>query len=305
MDKELIGKYVNGNHTTRIFYDGTRIRETIDPKCDEFTFEFPESIDLKITDRCDMMCPMCHESSTKDGSHADLNGLKFLDTLRPYTEVAIGGGNPLCHPRLEEFLLKMKDQKVICNMTVNYNHFVKYKEYVRILLKVGFIHGIGVSVGNTVDVDTEQFEGFTNLVVHVINGVIEEECWNNLKGKGLKILILGYKNIGRGEEYLYNGVMERRKFMENEVEYLLKNKGEIVDPFNSVSFDNLAIEQLNVRDNFGKVAWSVLYQGDDGIHSMYVDGVRGECSISSFSKDRYAVRSDIVDMFKEVKNIVD
>lgn len=70
---KLLGIYKNGNYRVRIYDDGTKVRETIDPNDNKFIAEFPESIDLKITNRCDMGCKMCHENSTIDGAHGDIN----------------------------------------------------------------------------------------------------------------------------------------------------------------------------------------------------------------------------------------
>ena len=67
---KLIGSYFNGNSRVSIYDDGTKIRETDD---DEFDEVFPENIDLKITNRCDMSCPMCHENSYSEGEHGELN----------------------------------------------------------------------------------------------------------------------------------------------------------------------------------------------------------------------------------------
>ena len=92
---KLLGSYINGNYHTAIYSDGTKIRETED---DEFIADFPENIDIKITNQCDMGCPMCHEDSKSDGKHGDSMNAKFIDTLRPYTELAIGGGNAPCSP---------------------------------------------------------------------------------------------------------------------------------------------------------------------------------------------------------------
>ena len=80
-------------------------------------------MDIKITNCCDMGCPMCHENSTPDGKHADILGPSFLDKLHPYTELAIGGGNPLEHPDLYEFLVKCRERKFIPSMTINQKHF--------------------------------------------------------------------------------------------------------------------------------------------------------------------------------------
>ena len=93
----LLGEYQNGNYTVKIYNDGTKIRETND---DVFVASFPECIDLKITNNCDMGCPYCHEYSKLDGKHGDILNTKIIDTIRPFTELAIGGGNPLSHPDL-------------------------------------------------------------------------------------------------------------------------------------------------------------------------------------------------------------
>ena len=60
----LIGKYQNGNYTVSLYDDGTKVREN---DLDFFDADFPESMDLKITNRCNMNCPMCHEDSKCDG----------------------------------------------------------------------------------------------------------------------------------------------------------------------------------------------------------------------------------------------
>ena len=41
------------------------------------------------------------------------------------TEIAIGGGNPMSHPELESFFFRMKDRKIISNITINQFHFMK------------------------------------------------------------------------------------------------------------------------------------------------------------------------------------
>ena len=72
---EQIAKYQNGNTTVTILSDGTKIREYEDVP----SINFPESIDVKISDYCDLGCKYCHESSTTKGVHGDLN--KLLDVI--------------------------------------------------------------------------------------------------------------------------------------------------------------------------------------------------------------------------------
>ena len=82
----IIGKYKNGNYIVTMLSDGTKIRETND---DEFIPSFAENCDVKITDKCDGGCPFCYEGCTPNGRHGDIMNYKFLDTLHPYTELAI------------------------------------------------------------------------------------------------------------------------------------------------------------------------------------------------------------------------
>ena len=106
----LLGIYKNGNTINKIFSDGTRICETND---DEFKFDFARNMDIKITNSCSMGCKFCHEGSTPDGKHGNILNEKFIETLHPYQECAIGGGNILEHPDLIPFLEKLKNLKVI------------------------------------------------------------------------------------------------------------------------------------------------------------------------------------------------
>ena len=118
---KILGSYKNNDYTCTMFSDGTKIRWN---DKDSFNPIKPESIDLKICNRCDMACAMCHENSTPDGEFGDILNLPFIDTMFPYSEIAIGGGNPLTHPDLIEFLKRLKERKIIASMTVNQVHFM-------------------------------------------------------------------------------------------------------------------------------------------------------------------------------------
>ena len=117
--------YKNGNTIVEIKKNGTKIRYT--PDNVRACPEFPESIDLKISNRCDVSCAQCHECSTPDGKLADLNH-PLLDSIMPFTEIAIGGGDPMAHPDLEQFLIRMKQKRVFSNITVHWTSFLKNYE---------------------------------------------------------------------------------------------------------------------------------------------------------------------------------
>lgn len=164
--------YQNGNYTVYInTTNGTKIRKN---DLDYFEPEWPESADIKITNKCSHMCSCCHENSTPDGKHADILNAKFIETLHPYMELAIGGGNPLEHPDLEAFLYKCKDLKLIPSMTVHQGDFMENLDLFRRYRDEKLLYGIGVSVSYVTDELIEALQEFPNAVCHIIAGIATE-----------------------------------------------------------------------------------------------------------------------------------
>lgn len=194
-------KVKNGNYTMYLDLEtGTKIRKN---DLDFFDPEKPESMDIKITNKCDMGCAFCHENSTPDGLHGDIMNLKFIETLLPYTELAIGGGNPLTHPDLIPFLEKCKALKLVPSMTINQYHFMKpeYQELIDKLVNEKLIYGLGVSLTIASDEFINKIKKYPNAVIHIINGVQALNQVKKLYDHNLKVLILGYKMFRRGVDY--------------------------------------------------------------------------------------------------------
>ena len=68
-----------------------------------------------------------------------------------------------------------------------------------------------------------------------------------------------------------------------------------------MSFENLAIKQLDPKRFMGDDEWSSFYMDADRAFTMYVDAVNHEFAVSSVSTKRYPLMDDIADMFKIVK----
>ena len=291
----LLGIYKNGNFTAKIFSDGTKVRETED---DEFVAAFAENMDIKISNYCDMGCKFCHEGSTKNGKHGDILNEKFIETLHPYQEVALGGGDATSHPDLIPFLQKLKDRKVIVNMTVNQKHFEQKQDLIRKLVDEKLIYGIGVSLVNPADEFISLVKQYPNAVIHVINGVLRPSDIEALSDNNLKMLILGYKQLRRGNEWYnedHENIVVKQMWLKN-------NLAEIINHFKVVSFDNLAIEQLEVQRLMSKEEWDEFYMGDDGTMTYYIDMVERKFARSStadFDK-RYDLLDSVDEMFQKI-----
>lgn len=288
--------YKNGNYIVKFnVSDGTKIRETED---DEFIPDFAENMDIKISNYCDMGCKFCHEGSTKNGKHGDVLNQKFIETLHPYQEVALGGGDATSHPDLIPFLHKLKDRKVIVNMTVNQQHFEQKQELIKKLVDEKLIYGLGVSLVNPTDEFISLIQQYPNAVIHVINGILKPSDVEMLSDKNLKMLILGYKQLRRGGEWY----SEDHENIIIKQMWLKENLGGIIERFKVVSFDNLAIDQLEVKRLMSQKEWDEFYMGDDGSMTYYIDMVEQKFARSStadFDK-RYDLLDSVDEMFKKI-----
>lgn len=295
---KILGSYKNNDYTCTMFSDGTKIRWN---DKDSFNPIKPESIDLKISNRCDMACAMCHENSTPDGKHGDILNLPFIETMFPYSEVAIGGGNPLTHPDLIEFLERLKERKIIASMTVNQMHFMQNIDLLKELTDNKLIYGLGISyIGGRHSNCIEAIKQFPNAVVHVINGIVHMDSLEALAHNDLKILVLGYKEFRRGKT-LYDECGSQIDYLKTQFYDLLPK---IVNDgwFKCISFDNLAIKQLEPKRLMSDEDYSQFFMGIDGEYTMYIDSVNRQFAKSSVSTERYDLMDDIADMFKVIKD---
>ena len=295
---KLLNKYVDGNIKVAIFEDGTRIIDI--PDGEKPNLEFPLSMDAKITNWCDQMCPMCHEMSNPEGQHGDIMNLKFVDSLRAGTEIALGGGKVTSHPQLKEFLQKLKKQGVLPSITVHQNEFVDKATFINELIDEDLIYGIGVSYLKPYDMLWKAIAENDNAVVHLIAGIHGKDVFDYLSQFNCKILILGYKNWGRGSELLKNTKMGQD--IEDKINWLKENLSKYMSKFKVVSFDNRALEQLDVKNILSKDEWDEFYQGDDGTMTMYIDCVKQQFARTSTSPTRYDLKDNIDDMFGVIKN---
>lgn len=290
-----LGVYKNGNYTVTILPSGTKIRETKD---DIFIPSFAEGFDMKLTDRCDGGCKFCYEGCTPNGKHGDILSYKFLDTLHPYTELAING-NDMSHPDLIPFLEKLREKKVIANITVNQIHFERHQNLIRDLVDRRLVYGVGISLNEPTEEFISLVKTYPNAVIHVINGILKPSDIESLADNGLKILILGYKQLRRGEDW-YN--KDRENIVSRQV-WLKDNLDKILERFKVVSFDNLAITQLEVKRLLSDEEWEEFYMGADSEFTFYLDLVEGTFGKNSLApeNERFPIMDSIDEMFEKIR----
>ena len=285
--------YKNGPNDVEIHDDGTKIRYWRGPA------KFPDHADIKITNWCDAGCPYCFEMSTKRGKYGNIDLiLRMWQNLPAGAEIAVGGGSTLDHPEILKLLEVSKLRGHICNVTVNQLHLEKNAEILRHIVKNDLVKGIGLSVRDVAGLKGEILD-YPHIVFHLIAGVHSYADFVELRRKipNAKCLILGYKEFGFG--------LKKSKDLSLLKESWRKNLPRLMTGGGVVSFDNLAIRQLNLRKYFGEEEWNSLYMGDDGEFSLYVDAVEEKFGLNSCAVERFPIAGrNVEECFQSLKKEV-
>lgn len=297
-------EYTNGNYTVEInSYDGTKVRSS---ETNKFIPEFAESIDVNLSQKCNGNCPYCYANCTIDGKHAEFDKYsELLDSIHKYTEVAING-NDLSNPDLMRFIVKLHSNSVFVNITINEKHFIEDAKkgtdsIIYQLCTNNIISGLGISLfsDEASDEFIELVRGYSNAIIHTICGLVSPETINKLIWNDIKVLILGYKDIGRGTEYYKKCMPTITAKTNNLIDYFKDSR-----KFN-ISFDNLALKQLHVKDILSKNEWDKVYMGDDGEYTFYMNLVDGYYATSSISDKKYPIPencTNVDELFKSLHN---
>lgn len=330
---KVMAQYNNGNYTVLLLSDGTKIRYTSD---NELKPEYPETIDLAVTKKCKQGCLFCYENCTPTGKAAtnELIQSNIWSDIPPYTEVAING-NDMDWEYLENFLDIMYYKKVIVNITVTVSQFIENYYLIQKYKADNKIKGIGISLGDITNwkinlantaqyfklpaitkIDSmnsdkkfiEMLESTDDIVFHSILGINSFESikllldvFKKLDYKApVKILFLGYKTKGRGE--IYNHIFNSE--IEKNIRGIHDNYEQLKSIIDVMAFDNLAVEQLQLQELHTEEEWCSKYLGNDGLFSMYIDGVSMEFSKNSCTPDNERVPIEKSSTLKEIFNAV-
>ena len=277
----VISSYINGNHRTTIYTDGTKVKETgyyvnepgtkgsgvnrwVETDSENFIYEVPENITIKITDFCNAGCQFCSEGSNGATKHADLSKLSpMIDSFYPGLEVNITGGNPLAHPELITILEILKARRIIVNLNINQVHIKKNKDLIKKLIDKELIYGLGITLHDAHC--KEDFKFIDKLgdrvIIHVIAGILNRHDLPALQGR--RILIQGFKKTGRGK-VLFE---KHKKEIEKNISWLQKKIPALHSMCKIINFDILGFKQINPA--------RVLHLFDVPSDSVYnIDGIK-------------------------------
>ena len=276
----IINTYQNGNASIQIQSDGTRIINFDG----ELQLEYPLNIDIRVSEKCSMgfnpatntsRCAFCHESARVDGNVANFDILlNKLAGLPAGIELAIGVNQ--WNKQFEHFLQVTKDRGWIVNATVNHGHLLRDYKAINNAIQQKMIYGVGISYRKEFPLERLSLIQSDNVVLHVIACIDELEDVRQLSQTGIKkLLILGEKDFGFNINKVNLDSANHKNWYRKTVTLL--------DDFAVVSFDNLALEQINFKRFITDEHWNSAYQGE---HSMYINAVSGYFAPSSRSNEK-------------------
>lgn len=292
---KLITTITNGNAKVKLYNDGTRV---IDYE-NNLTLDYPLNVDVRLSNQCAFginpktgkaVCDFCHESATTDGKHGNLDILyNVLCELPKGTEIAIGINN--FENNIITFLTKLSNSGYIINTTINHGHLIKYYSKIKYLINEKIIYGLGISYRSNFKDIPQYFLDYEHTVLHVIAGIDDITNILTLSNKVNKILVLGEKDFG-----LNSGKVNLESKSHKLWLRLILN---VINNFGITSFDNLALQQLNIKRFLDTDKWDSFYQAE---HSIYIDAVKEAFAPSSRSGKFINWDVGIKKYFKEVNN---
>ena len=275
---------------------GKRITLTFDDNSAPYTrSSFPHLVDLIISDQCYHNCNYCYRNCTPTGKLASietiyyyLEGLYNLGTM----EVALGGGDLLKYPHLDDLLNCVKEfrkKNMIINTTIRVNSIQTYKNPIEDYIIRKFMetfNGIAFSIDqyhllNSIKVylnENSSIQIIPELMDRYFHGLFT----NDIKSCDVKtVTLLGFKKTGRADDSNFKSVQGSTTIEQNRENFK-----------NWISMYTNCCRNLNVDTqlikNIPEIKSSLkewMYTENEGAFTCCINAVDNTMMKSSYSND--------------------
>ena len=277
-------RYKNGNADVWLdLRDGTRVIEY--PDNEPLTLETPLNIDIRVSTQCpygydantkQSTCAFCHESALVNGVECHYGVLQqvLMDARLPRgTEIALGVNEVT--DDLIQFVKNLYRLGLVVNITMNERYITEFGD-TGLKQMLPYVFGLGISYRSLQGCLSlpDWIAEYPHTVIHVINGIDDFDDIKELGIKYRKLLVLGEKDFGfnRGKVDLTTPSHKQWK----------ANIMQLTKIFDIVSFDNLGLQQLEIRGKITDEEYKSFYQGE---HSMYINAVEQYFAPSSRTRN--------------------
>ena len=277
-------KYRNGNAVVTLeLRDGTRIIEY--PDNDGLILQTPLNIDIRVSTQCPYgyntntkksTCTFCHESAVVDGQECHYGVLQqvLMDAKLPRgTEIALGVNEVT--DNLIQFVRNLYRLGLVVNITMNERYILQYGD-TGLKQMLPYVFGLGISYRSLQGCLSlpDLIAEYPHTVIHVINGIDDFDDVKELGIKYRKLLILGEKDFGFNRGKVNLDTPQHKQWKSNIMQ--------LTKIFDIVSFDNLGLQQLEIRGKITDEEYKSFYQGE---HSMYINAVEQYFAPSSRTRN--------------------
>lgn len=275
----------DGKWWTLFTINGTKTRFSFDENAEDYTkATAPELVDIKITDWCGEGCAFCYQNSTPKGEHSEYSYIRNiaenLGDLGVF-EVALGGGETTSHPDFVKILEDFRRKGIVPNFTTRSFTWLENEERTRAIMEHTGAFAFSVQSRNEIDklmALTAIREIPKNKVnLHYVMGTQSNYIFRSIleaaKYYGIRITLLGYKEVGRGTKfkphtYTYGSWID-------DIQDVMK------DMHARVSIDTALAKEF-YDELLEKDVAKETFHTDEGKFSMYIDAVAGEMAKSSY-----------------------
>lgn len=277
-------KYRNGNAVVTLdLQDGTRIIEY--PDNEPLTLQTPLNIDIRVSTQCPYgynvetqksTCAFCHESALVDGQECDYQALLrvLMDAKLPRgTEIALGVNQVT--KDLLQFVKNLWKLGLVVNITMNERYILQYGD-TGLKQMLPYVFGLGISYRSLQGCLSlpDWIAEYPHTVIHVINGIDDFDDVKELSVKYRKLLVLGEKDFGFNRGKVNLDTPQHKQWKSDIMQ--------LTEIFDIVSFDNLGLQQLEIRGKITSEEYKSFYQGE---HSMYINAVEQYFAPSSRTRN--------------------
>ena len=277
-------KYRNGNASVWLdLQDGTRIIEY--PDNEPLTLDTPLNIDIRVSTQCPYgyntetkksTCAFCHESALVSGVECHYGVLQQVLTdakLPRGTEIALGVNQ--ITDDLMQFVKNLWKLGLVVNITMNERYILEFGD-TRLKEMMPYVYGLGISYRSLQGCLSlpDWIANYPHTVIHVINGIDDFDDVKELGVKYRKLLILGEKDFGFNRGKVDLNTKQHKQWKSNVMQ--------LTKIFDIVSFDNLGLQQLEIRGKITNEEYKSFYQGE---HSMYINAVEQYFAPSSRTRN--------------------
>lgn len=258
---------------------------------------FPQLVDIKITNFCNLGCPFCYQSSTTNGLHASKENIKeYFKILNDsgVLEIVLGGGEPTQHPDIVNILKEAKNYNFTIGLTTKNYNLDKHPQIYDILDN---LDTMAISCNNINDLSKIE-SMIKNLNKIIIENHLSykkpkiyiQSIWGVIDNNELDIILdwvssiylingftlLGYKDFGFGE--IYN-----KKEIDSSWLETVKNKiGKL--EYYKIGIDAVMVNNYH-QDLIDNGIKEIYLNAEEGKFSCYLDCVNETLSPSSYNKE--------------------